>query len=503
MRASFRTKLIFSTLVVWSILASIALAQPKTVTILHTNDIHASFVPHEALWVKEMHKPLIGGFNELAYAVDSLQYVKRWTLLLDAGDVMAGNPITEYEYNGAEGGALYEMMNFVGYDACTVGNHEFDISQDHFRRLINIARFAILDANICDSTGSLFIDNSGFAIYEKNDIKIGIIGLMTAKFHDLVNRKSGAGIIILPPVATLQKWIDQLRPYTDVIIALTHEGIEDDSVLAMNVHGLDVIVGGHSHTQLRNPKIINGVIIVQAGSHCENLGILDLTVENHRVIKYNGELLPLWYNSARGKTPLSFFIDSLKNKIDSDYAEVIGTLKTNWIRNNSGESNIGDFVTDAQREVAGADVAFMNNRGIRKDMLAGPLTKRDLFEILPFRNTLTKFEITGKQIREIVRFEIEKGPAIQTSGIRCEWKRDKKGETEFSLFLINGEPLKDEKVYIGAASDYLMGEAVHYFGFDIPKITYLNISVFSAIEDKVRTMKEISSVVEYRIKRVK
>jgi 2',3'-cyclic-nucleotide 2'-phosphodiesterase (5'-nucleotidase family) len=77
--------------------------QPKTITILHTNDMHASFIPREAFWVRENPKPLVGGFNELSFVVDSLRRVKSTTLLLDAGDVMTGNPITEYTYDGAEG----------------------------------------------------------------------------------------------------------------------------------------------------------------------------------------------------------------------------------------------------------------------------------------------------------------------------------------------------------------------------------------------------------------
>jgi len=102
---------------------------------LHTNDIHASFVPHEAVWVKENPKPLVGGFNELSFVVDSLRHVKPVTLLLDAGDVMTGNPITEYTYGGAEGGALFEMMNRIGYELWTPGNHDFDISSANLRKL--------------------------------------------------------------------------------------------------------------------------------------------------------------------------------------------------------------------------------------------------------------------------------------------------------------------------------------------------------------------------------
>jgi 2',3'-cyclic-nucleotide 2'-phosphodiesterase (5'-nucleotidase family) len=494
----------FLTMVIWGILTSIMLlAQPRTITILHTNDMHASFLPHEAFWVKQNPKPLVGGFNELFFAVDSIRHVKTATLLLDAGDVMTGNPITEYAYSGAEGGALFEMMNRIGYETWTPGNHDFDISSENLYKLTSIAKFPTVSANILDTANQFPVNNKEYVIIEKNGLKIGIIGVMSSDFYNLVNRNSSTGIKILPPIETVQRLAELLDPQTDVLIALTHEGVDEDSVLAMNVHGLDIIVGGHSHTRLKQPKKVNNVLIVQTGSNCENLGVLDITIEKHHVIAYEGKLLQLWYDSDRPITKLSIFIDSIKTNIDQEYSTIIGTLKTDWIRGNDGESDIGDFIADAQREAAGADVGFMNSAGIRKDLSAGPITKRDLFEILPFRNLLMKFELTGRQIRSIVEFYINEHPNIQTSGIKCEWERKLDGSIKFVTFLINGKPLDENKVYLGAASDYMMGEAKKYFGIETPKITYLDETVFAAVEKKIHKTKEISSVIKHQIKQVK
>ena len=475
--------------------------QPISITILHTNDMHANFVPHEAFWVKETPKPLVGGFNELSWIVDSLRHVKPSTLLLDAGDVMTGNPITEYTYAGAEGGALFEMLNRIGYELWTPGNHDFDISVGNLRKLTSIARFSTVSANILDTLNQFPVNNKEYVIIEKNGLKIGIFGLMSDDFYNLVNQSSSAGIKILPTIETAKRLAALLTPKTDLLIALTHQGVEEDSALAMNVQGIDVIVGGHSHTRLRHPKKVNGVIIVQTGSDCENLGVLDLKVERHHVVSYDGNLIQLWYNAARPKTSLSFFIDSVKAAIDQDYAKVIGTLKTDWNRGH-GESGIGNFIADAQREAVPADVGFMNSSGIRKDLAAGPITKRDIFEILPFRNILVKFELTGKQIQSIVEYYIKEHSGIQTSGIQCDWKKRGDGSIEFERFLVNGRPLDSNKIYTGAASDYMMGEATRYLGIEKPKLTYTNQTVFAVIEKKVRDLKEISSQIEHRIKNV-
>ncbi len=475
-------------------------SQPKTVTILHTNDIHANFIPHEATWIKETPKPMVGGINELSFALDSIRKINNATLYLDAGDIMTGNPITEYEYKGALGGALFEMMNMIGCEAWCLGNHDFDLGQQNLLRLTEIAKFPTLSANVVNDKGEYPVNNKPYIIVEKNGLKIGIIGVMSQGLYGLVNQTMLVGIKVLAPAATTQKFIDELQPKTDLIIALTHEGVDDDSVLAMNVHGLNVIVGGHSHTRLKKPKLINGVIIVQTGSYCENLGILDLTVENKKVTQYNGQLLQLWYDSARPKTELSAFIDSARHGIEKDYSQVIGTLKKDWVRDDNGESGIGDFLADAQREAAHADVGFMNNTGIRKNLSAGPISKRDIFEILPFRNILTTFVLNGNEVKTIVLNYIEKHLRIQTSGIQCEWKRSSDGKVEIVKLEINGKPFDEQGTYIGAASDFFIGEARHYLGIEILHPIYLQQTVFETIENKVRNEKEVDSKIENRFK---
>jgi 2',3'-cyclic-nucleotide 2'-phosphodiesterase (5'-nucleotidase family) len=476
-------------------------AKPKVITILHTNDMHASFIPHEATWIRSNQKPLIGGFNELSFMVDSLRHAFENTLLLDAGDVMTGNPITEYPYHGADGGALFEMMNQVGYEAWTVGNHDFDISVDNLKKLAHIANFPTVSANIQDLAGHYPVNNKPYVIIKKAGLRIGIIGLMSNDFYNLVNHKSGESIKLLPPVETMQNFVKELRAKTDLLIALTHQGVQDDSVLAMNISGLDVIVGGHSHTRLKTPRYVNNVIIVQTGSNCENLGELTLTVDKHKVISYDGKLLPLWYRADRPKTKLSHFIDSLQTVIQHDYAEVIGTLKTDWTRGNGrSESGIGDYITDAQREAVGADVGFMNSHGIRADKSAGPFTKQDLFEVLPFRNLLATFEISGKQLKDVVIYYLTQHPSIQTSGLQVEWKPAADGGIEFVKFLVSGKPVDEQKVYIAAASDYMAGTSKEYLGIEHLKTTYLDQTLFSVVEKKIRADKEISSVIEARIK---
>jgi len=468
------------------------LSQPREITILHTNDIHASFLPQEAYWVRSNPKPMIGGFNELAFAVDSLRHIRTSTLLVDAGDIMTGNPITDRVYMGAQGGALIQMMNLIGYEGEIPGNHDFDISYANFRKLVAIAKYPVFCANLIDEASDQPVTGKEYIVVEKNGLKIGMFGLMSREFYHLVSANSTKGIKLLPPVQTAKK-----------LIAVTHEGVDDDSVLAADTKGIDVIVGGHSHTRLRKPKYINGVIIVQTGAYLENLGILDLTADkNHHIIKYNGVLDPLWVNPNHAQTVVTALVDSFKTEITNEYSEIIGTLSSPW-NAPDGETAEGNFLADAQRQAANTDIGFMNNGGIRKRLIPGPITKQDLFEMMPFRNMLVTFKVSGKQIRDIVMNEIQKRPGIIVSGIDCEWKRDATGKIEIVRLLVDGKEVDDTATYTGAASDYMMGESPRYLGIPIPTLNMSSQMVFNAVEKVVKDQKIISSSAEPRIRELK
>lgn len=472
--------------------------QARTVTILHTNDMHAAFVPHEATWIRETPKPMVGGFKELEFKVDSIRKAKPHVLLFDAGDLMTGNPITDRMHKGAEGGALPEMMNMIDYDAWCLGNHEFDISQENVRDLASIVRFPTLSANLVNDEGEFPVGNRDYVILNKFGLRIGVFGLMIQSLHGMVLQENLAGIRVLPPVETAQKIIDKIDGDTDVIIALTHQGVDNDSVLAANVRGLDIIVGGHSHTRLTRPKVVNDVIIVQAGRYCENLGELEVTVENDRVTAFNGKLIQLWPGGNRPATRLTAFVDSLHREIETEYSEVIAHLAVDWTRTR-GDSNIGQFIADAQRDAARAQVAFMNVSGIRSNVAAGPLTKQKLFQVLPFRNVLTTFQLSGKQLKQAVLHSLNAEESLVTSGIEATIKKRADGTFEIVKVGVQGKPVQDDRMYVCVMSDFMAGQSQKYLGLELDKPIHLKQTVFQAIEKAARAAGAIDNAVEKRI----
>ncbi|MEW6512054.1 MAG: bifunctional UDP-sugar hydrolase/5'-nucleotidase [Bacteroidota bacterium] len=485
-------------LVVLGAIALRVFPQSRTLTILHTNDMHAGFIPHEAIWVKKTPKPMIGGFRELFFVSDSIKQSVGPVLMLDAGDVMTGNPITEKMYDGASGGALFAMMNMVGYDAWCFGNHDLDISQENLRALVRIARFPSLSANLVDSSGGYPLGNQPYVVIERGGIRVGIVGIMSQELYSLVHQGNLVGLRVLSPAATVQRFIDALDPATDLLIALTHEGVEEDSLLATQVHGLDIIVGGHSHTRLRSPILVNGVIIVQTGSNVENLGELNITVEGDRVTSFDGHLIPLWAGGSRPPSPVTHLTDSMQAVIEKEYSEVLATLNKDWIRRDA-QSPIGTFIAEAQRVAVSADVGFMNTHGIRRDVPAGPITKRILFEVLPFRNLLTTFQLTGRELRSVMTFAIEQKFAVQVAGLTCRWRRRPDGTADIRAIEVGGRPLEDDKTYVCAASDYLVGEAKRLLGIEVRQPITLQRTLFAAVEEAVRAAKSITPRVLYTI----
>jgi len=456
-----------------------------TITILHTNDIHARYLPHEAPWVSETPRPLIGGFARLSEVMDSVRRGRPITVTLDAGDVMTGNPIADRLYRGAQGGLLIELMNMIGYDAWSPGNHEFDISQENMRALVAVASFPSLAANLAESSGEQYHGTQPYTILSRGGLRIGVIGLISQRLSSLVLQRNLTGIRVHDPTATLERWVKELDPVTDLLIVLTHQGYAADSVLAEESTGVDIIVGGHSHTRLREPRLVNGVLIVQAGSYCESLGVLTVTVRDDRVSDFWGQLLPLWVTGPPRQSPVARLADSVRTVIDKEYGEVILTLGHRW-RKNDPEQRLLIAVTEAQRTAASAEVAFMNRGGIRRDLEAGPVTRRDLYEAIPFRNVLGTFQLSGAELRDVLVYVLDRETDVVVTGLTADWRRTKEGGVELLRVMIGGAPMEDDSAYRCTASDYFLSQFSRYCGREQPTAAYPRLTVFEAVEQFLR-----------------
>jgi len=469
--------------------------------VLHTNDQHSQFAPAPATWIQKDPKPGIGGMVALKDQIDKARASGKATLLLDAGDFMTGTPVAKLKVDGALGGGYVEMLNEMGYQALTIGNHEFDEGQENLQRLIGLARYDVLSANLYKDD-HLFAPKP-YAIYEAGGIRVGVIGITLSELFEMTAKKNLDGIRVLDPVQTAQKMVDEVDGKTDLIILLTHTGVDIDRELAQKVRGIDIIVGGHSHSRLNKPILENGVIIVQADSKTRYLGRLTVDVAHDAVAHYDYALVPCWADSVSQPDPfLAKQVAAYGDQINADYGRSIGQLRTDWLRNSQGESNIGNYIADVMRKTAGTDFAVINSGGIRKDLPAGPIKKLDIVEILPFSNTLVTFSCTGAEVLKMAQTNAQAAAktepgVLQVSGLQYRYRITPAGIIEVSQVTINGIPVDPKARYTGATIDFILfGQAERFLGF-LPKDKIENTNQLLA--DVVMAAIEAESIVASKV----
>jgi 2',3'-cyclic-nucleotide 2'-phosphodiesterase (5'-nucleotidase family) len=443
-------------LIVW---VSVAAAQPRSLTIFHVNDIHGHFLSEPS--TERSDKAMVGGFASLSHYLRAEHERVPNSIFLDAGDFMTGNPICDIEYRGAQGGALVELLEMTGCKADVLGNHEFDISRENTHKLTSISAYPILCANIADSTGNLFAPIAT-AIYEIGGVRIGIIGLTL--------RMNSKGLEVKDLATTAQHYIDEMDSTTDLIILLTHNGVDNDRELARKVHNADVIVGGHSHTRLSEPVRENGVLIVQAGCYLKDLGVLDLEVAGDTVYSYQGHLIPLLAVGTQPDSRAAAFCDSFKLLIDAEYGQVIAHLAEDWKCAYNEESNVGDWVCDRLREAFEVDIALVNAGGLRDDVPAGPVTKMQVAELVPFHNSVVLFSADGVQLREFAKNQahahaFKDHGTIEMSGMSITYRRHGE-DIEIVTCEVAGKPIDSKHEYRVASIDYVaISQCDRYLGF--------------------------------------
>jgi 5'-nucleotidase/UDP-sugar diphosphatase len=470
-----RRSLIFFSFVFVLVVTASLLAGNGELVILHTNDIHGSFLPQRAEWI-ESH-PLIGGFGPLSGALKQEQSANPSNLLLDAGDFMTGNPITTIRVHGAIGGAMLDFFELLHYQAMTIGNHEFDDGVDNAVDLVKASKVPIICANLWlvnpptannASETTTLLTGEGWKIFEVNGVRVGVIGLTLERMNNMLSKTTMKRIRVTPLAEEVQKVVSEIDPKTDLIVLLTHEGVDDDKDLAKHISGVDVIVGGHSHTVIDTPLVVNNVIIVQAGAQCRYLGELKLKVENDQVVQHSGRLIPLWADSLTPTLETQAMVTKYQEMLDKEFGKVLDTLDQDWKVSGRQESEVGDWLCDRLREYGHGDFAVINSGGIRKPLLKGPVTKMDIEEMLPFANRIVSFQCTGEQILTLVNTntyaEVSKQYEImQVSGLSYAIQKSTGKPTQI---MVNGAPLNKKRTYRGISVDYVaVSQAHRYFGF--------------------------------------
>ncbi len=449
------TFLIVTIIAFWSLSFS---AQPEEAVIIHWNDFHAANVSYKPMY-ENPEGVFVGGYANLAGYIDSLNEVYPYAITLNAGDDFQGSPISSI----TKGMSQVLILNKVMPTVFTLGNHEFDYGVDNLKKALNVAKFPIVSSNIYDSTKSdLLVDP--YIIVRSGKVRIAVIGFILKDLKQSVLPEMVKGIGILDPLETVNKYVEEVNNESDLIVVLSHNGFEYDSLLALQLSKVDVIIGGHSHTILRQPVEVNNILVCQAGSHGRFVGLLEgqVNIEEKKIESYKYKLTETDLGKVRPSQTVAHVVDSLEATIEKEMNKTIGTLKTPWIRNGRGESNLGNWVTDVMRNSYNVDIAFQNSGGIRKSLSPGPIKVRDIWEISPFDNTIMKVTITGSQLKELLKWRIRNPrDLLQVSGLKVIYNSKTK---EIISARVTGKPIKNEGKYTFVTNNFVVGHFERFFG---------------------------------------
>jgi 5'-nucleotidase/UDP-sugar diphosphatase len=509
MRTRTRTPLALLAFLAYAGLTTNALpqtAEPRlaTLTILHWNDLHSQNIPFKVVVRDSIKRKdsvyYVGGVATLLGYINQLKDNRRDVAVLDAGDDFQGTPISTI----TKGRSQIELLNIIKPDAMTLGNHEFDYGLTNLEEDLSLARFPILNANIFDErTGRNF--QEPYLVKTIGDMKVGIIGLVMQDLPILTMRDNIKGLRILNEVPVVRKYIAELKKQgVNLIVVLSHIGVDADKALADSVRSIDVIIGGHSHTALFHPIKKNHTIICHAGTRGRWLGDLDLTVDlaGDSVYRYDGKLIETVVGNVPADSVAAAKVAELESSIAGQLNQVIGTLKVDWRTKYNRESNIGDWAADVMREYAHADIAFANSGGFRKNLYAGSITVRDIWEIFPFSNHFLTFQVSGKMLRAMISWQVSrKVELMEVSGVRYEYNSSKPSGQRVVSIEVNGEPVDDGKMYSIVTNEYVAGHLHDFFG--IPEkdiaLTQLEKIDHDVFVEAVKKQKVISSRLEGRI----
>ncbi len=442
-------------------------AEPIKIRIYHTNDVHGWIMARPD---KFQTNRLIGGAAALASLISRETGPK---LVLDAGDWWQGTP----EGTLTKGAAVAEVFNAIGYDAIVIGNHEYDAGADELRGLIGKMKMPVLSANTYGDDGKLVPWVRPWIVKEVAGVKIGIFGLTTSNMRRLAFPKNIAGLDFRREVETAREAVKDLkRQGATVIIAVTHVGIElegqkaaGDQTIAREVPGIDLIVGGHTHTFLNRPiHGENGTLIVQAGSYLVKAGrtTLEIDPKTKTVAAASDELIELWPDRVGEDPGVKAIVAKYEEEVGRIFQTVVATAPALMGREPGVENALGDWMADCYRETTGVDLALQNGGGIRAEIPAGPVTLRTLFNLMPFDNSIVKLVLKGSDVRETLDYGVGMGKLVQLSGAEVEYRRPAPAGTRLASVKIGGAPLEDGKTYSVSALDFMTSGGDGYTAFD-------------------------------------
>ncbi|MBN2668071.1 MAG: bifunctional metallophosphatase/5'-nucleotidase [Bacteroidales bacterium] len=407
----------------------------STITLLHINDLHAK----------------INRFPQLKHVIDSIKNERKEDVfLVSSGDLFSGNPFVD-QYT-ERGKPIIDLMNELHFDVSELGNHDFDYGQAVLEQRMKEASFPMICANI-DVSGSPLTQPKPYVVLKTSKgIEIAILGLLQISDNGIPDSHPDnfKNLKFTTPEKAIQTYKKTFKSY-DIKIALTHLGYKRDEALAKKNQWLDLIIGGHSHTELSPPLKAGRVSILQAGHDVKFLGVATLTMVGHRIVKIEDQLIPLKFQPKDSLTYQKVKDYSKNPEFQKEIAELPYALES--------AEEIGTLMAEAYKEGLNADIAFQNIGGVRLDkMNEGVFKNLDIMFLDPFNNEILTFDMTQKELLSFLRFAFtvrHKNNQLM-AGLQAEFITDEEGNlTDIKLKDSQGNPLPENKIYKVAINSYM------------------------------------------------
>lgn len=429
----------------------------KTISIVHVNDTHGR--------IEENEKNGELGFAKLKTYFDNRNSNNN-ALLLNAGDVVHGTTFATI----SRGESVIDVMNQMGFDAMTAGNHDFNYGYQRLVELNNRANFPILASNVINQDGSHIIDSD--KIIEIDGVKVGIFGLATEETKTKSSPANTEGLTFANSIETAQNEVSNLRNQgAQIIICLSHLGEDKESketstMIAENVEGIDLIIDGHSHTELQNGRYVGNTLIAQAKAHGYFIGDVTLLLDkDNKIVAKSASLKPyarMKHLYANKETLAQIEAVSNENKkvLDQNVGQTSVDLEGARDMVRTRETNLGNYITDAMIKATGADVAITNGGGIRDSISAGNITKGDVLTVFPFTNFAVTLEVPGSVIKEALEHGLTDAPNSagkfpQIGGMMVKYDSTRQAGDRVTEITIGGEAIDPNKNYNLVTNDFM------------------------------------------------
>ena len=446
--------------------AAVAAGDAVCAQVFSTNDMHGRLLPAVQSWSNG--RPVGGAAAIAAYVARERSAVPECPLfVVSGGDIMQGTLIS----NLTDGLSTIEAMNGIGYDAVAIGNHEFDWGVDVLIERVQDADFAMLGANIYLKGTNRHPDwVRPWTIVEKEGVRIGFIGLTTPSTPVVARPALVADFDFRSIADALDRYIPVVRAEgVDFVVAVMHEGAFCElggggaicegpalDALAATTERFDYAVTGHTHSRVETE--IGGVPVIQsyANTTAYGLGRIDRSPDGVVSARRIG-IRQAWADEIAPDPEVERLVAAYRAEIADLVDQVIVTLPEALAAPRDGDFPLGRIVADAQRHASGADIALMNNGGIRRRLPAGPVTYSDLFELQPFNNLLVRHTMSGAQLRRTLEHSVRDGDVdLHASGITVRYDPAADyGERILSVTLDDGSPLRPDGDYVVAANDFI------------------------------------------------